>query len=45
MSRALAEGKLKSAEKIVRGGFERWAECVDEVDASQTFGRMILAVE
>jgi hypothetical protein len=45
LSGMLAEGKLKSAETIVRGGFERWAECVDEVYASQTFGRMILAIE
>ncbi len=41
----LATGKLKRAETIVRGGLERWAECVDHVYASQTFGRMILAVD
>lgn len=44
LSQMLAEGKLKSAETVVHGGFERWAECVDRVYASDTFGRMILAV-
>jgi NADPH-dependent curcumin reductase CurA len=41
----LASGKLKRAETSVRGGLERWAKCVDHVYASQTFGRMILAVD
>lgn len=45
LSRMLAGGTLKSAETIVRGGFERWAECVDRVYASQTFGRLILAID
>jgi hypothetical protein len=36
---------MKSAETIVRGGFEKWAECVDRVYASDTFGRMILVLE
>ena len=45
LSAMLASGKLKSAETIVRSGLERWAECVDRVYASQSFGRMILAVD
>ena len=45
LSQMLADGKLQSAETIVRGGFERWAECVDQAYASQTFGRLILAIE
>ncbi len=45
LSKLLAEGKLKSAETIVRGGFEQGSECVDRLYASQSFGRLILAVE
>lgn len=45
LGQLLAEGKLKSAETIVRGGFEQRADCVDRLHASQRFGRLILAVE
>jgi len=45
LSAMLAEGKLKSAETVVRGGLEQWAECVDRVYGSQTFGRLILALD
>ncbi len=41
----LAEGKLKSAETVRHGGFEDWADCVDRLYDSQTFGRMILALD
>ena len=44
LSAMLAEGKLRSAETIVHAGLEKWAECVDKIYSSQTFGRMILAV-
>jgi len=40
----LMQGRLKSEETVVRGGLAKWAECVDMVYGSQTFGRMILAV-
>ena len=45
LSAMLADGSLKSAETVVRGGFDKWAECVDQVYDSQTFGRMILALD
>jgi hypothetical protein len=44
LSAMLAEGKLRSAETVVHAGLEKWAECVDKVYGSQTFGRMILAL-
>jgi NADPH-dependent curcumin reductase CurA len=44
LSAMLAQGTLKSAETVVHGGLEKWAECVDKVYDSQTFGRLILAV-
>jgi hypothetical protein len=40
----LADGRLKSAETIVDGGFDEWAKCVDRVYNSQTFGRLILSL-
>ena len=41
----LAEGKLKSEETVLHGGFDDWAACVDKLYDSQTFGRMILALD
>jgi len=40
-----ADGSQKSAETVVRGGFDNWAQCVDQIYDSQTFGRMILALD
>ena len=45
LSAMLADGSLKSAETVVRGGFDKWAQCVDQIYDSQTFGRMILALD
>jgi hypothetical protein len=44
LSAMLAEGKRRSAETAVQAGLEKWTECVDKVYGSQTFGRMILAL-
>jgi hypothetical protein len=41
----LAQSSLTSAETLVEAGFGSWAECVDKDYASQTFGRMILALK
>lgn len=41
----LADGTLRSAETVVRAGFEKWAECVDMLYSSQSFGRMVLDLE
>jgi NADPH-dependent curcumin reductase CurA len=41
----LADGSLKSAETVVHASFDAWAECVDRLYDSQTFGRMILALD
>ena len=41
----MAEGKLRSEETILHGGFDDWADCVDRLYDSQTFGRMILALD
>ena len=40
-----AEGKLRSEETVVHGGFGDWADCVDKLYESQVFGRMILALD
>jgi NADPH-dependent curcumin reductase CurA len=45
LSSMLAQGTLKSAETIVHAPFAKWAECVDQVYQSQTFGRLILSLE
>jgi hypothetical protein len=41
----LAEGRLRSEETVVHGRFGDWADCVDKLYESQTFGRMILALD
>ena len=41
----LAEGKLNSEATVLHGGFDGWAPCVDKLYDSQTFGRMILALD
>jgi NADPH-dependent curcumin reductase CurA len=38
----LWRGKVKSVETLVHGSFGKWAECVDRVYDSETFGRLIL---
>ena len=41
----LAEGKLRGEETVLHGGFGDWADCVEKLYDSQTFGRMILALD
>jgi NADPH-dependent curcumin reductase CurA len=39
------QGKLKSAETVVKGPFSEWAACLDKMMHGISFGRMVLQVE
>jgi len=41
----LQEGKLKSAETVIKGPFSEWAACMDKMMNGISFGRMVLQVE
>uniref|UniRef100_A0A7S0FWA8 Enoyl reductase (ER) domain-containing protein n=1 Tax=Pyrodinium bahamense TaxID=73915 RepID=A0A7S0FWA8_9DINO len=44
MAWMLRSGRLKTAETVVHGGLERWAECVDKLRDGAPFGRLLLTL-
>lgn len=40
-----ARGKVKTAETVVHGGLDRWAECVDRLHSGDCFGRLVLCTD
>jgi len=41
----ISRGKLKTAETVVHGGLDKWAECVDRLHTGDCFGRLVLSLE
>eukprot|EP00931_Biecheleriopsis_adriatica_P066676 TRINITY_DN40974_c0_g1_i1.p1 TRINITY_DN40974_c0_g1~~TRINITY_DN40974_c0_g1_i1.p1 ORF type:complete len:379 (+),score=86.88 TRINITY_DN40974_c0_g1_i1:57-1193(+) len=41
----MARGKLKTAETIVSGDLDKWAECVDRLHSGDCFGRIVLTLD
>lgn len=40
----IARGKLKTAETLVHGGLDQWADCVDRLHSGDCFGRLVLCL-